>query len=115
MLKKRGGNNAYMKVAIDFDGVLCDRQGLPRSHGFIDCPPMDYAHEALKCLRRNGHEFYILTAREEKDWPAIKKWLKESGLPRIRITNKKDPGTAIYLDDRAVRFTNWIDFCKLIE
>jgi len=103
------------KYAIDFDGVLCDRQGLPRVGSFKDCAPNDYAVEAIKCLRRNHHEFYILTNREEKEWKDIYEWLKYNGFPKMRITNIKEKGTTIYLDDRAVRFTNWLDFCKLIE
>lgn len=104
-----------MKIGIDFDGVLCDRQGIPRISSFKDCPPNDYALEGVKCLRRNKHDFYVFTAREEKDWKGISEWLKEHGFPKMRITNIKEKGTVLFLDDRAVRFTNWLDFCKLIE
>ncbi len=32
-----------------------------------------------------------------------KKWLKDNGLPEMKITNEKDPGCMRIYDDRAIR------------
>jgi len=102
-----------MKYGIDFDGVLCERYSIPTKGKFVDCPSTEDAVEAVKALRHAGHELYIFTNRQKKDWKAIEKWLKEQGFPKLRITNQKESKTTVYLDDRAVRFSNWKDFCKL--
>jgi len=39
---------------------------------------------------------------------AIKKWLEKYGLKNIQVTNTKLSARA-YIDDRAIRFTNWRD------
>lgn len=102
-----------MKIAIDFDGVLIDRQGIKRDDGF-DMPPIKDAVDAVKYL--NGKfDCYICTARQSHEWLRIKRWMKHWGFPVMKVTNKKQPSTFIYLDDRAVRFTNWLDFCKLLK
>lgn len=106
-----------MKIAVDFDGVIIDRRGIPRKHDFFDDPPMDDARDAIVWLLSEGHDPYIFTNRSEDEWPKIRQWLDKWKFPRafLPITNKKELKTSIYLDDRAVRFTNWQDFCKLIE
>ena len=102
------------KIAIDFDGVLVKRDGIPRRGGFMDCLPHEGAKEAVEWLIEEGHDLYICTNRKEYFWNEIWAWLEINKIPRVRVTNKKEPGTGIYLDDRAVRFTNWQDFCKLL-
>ena len=100
------------KLALDFDGVICERYGIPTKGKFEDCPPMEGAVEAIKLLRKD-HELYIFTNRDEKDWKKMEKWLADNDIAKIRITNKKELGTVVYLDDRAIRFTSWKDFCKM--
>ena len=101
-----------MKIGIDFDGVLADGKGIPRKHGFMNWKPKEYAVEAVKFLQGLGYECYVLTARKEGEWPGIGKWLKKYKFPKMRITNKKMKAV-VYIDDRAIRFTNWQDICKL--
>ena len=102
-----------MKIAVDFDGVICDLGDIYRSHGFNDAPPKRNAITALHWLVEQGHEVWVFTARPIKEFDDIKKWLTKWGFPDLLITDTKTNAT-IYLDDRAVRFTNWVDFCKLI-
>jgi thiamine monophosphate kinase len=100
-----------MKIGIDFDGVIVERNEIPRETDFFLCRPTENALKAIKWLREK-HEVYVCTSRREVD--KIKRWLNQYGFPPLRITNWKEEGTHIYLDDRAVRFTTWLDFCKLM-
>lgn len=107
---------AKLKFAIDFDSTICERYGIPTKNGkhdFYNCPPVEDALEAIKWWKKIGHELYICTARPKKDWPKMRVWLKEHGFPRIRISNSKEMGTTAYIDDRAIRFTNWQDIRRI--
>lgn len=103
-----------MKIAIDFDGVLCRGSGVPRDHDFTKERPMDNALEAVSWLLKEKHEIYVLTGRPEKEWADIQAWLARWGFPPLYVTNLKEEGTQLFIDDRAIRFTNWQDVCKLI-
>ena len=103
-----------MIIACDFDGVLIERKSIPRPEDFEKDKPMKDAREAVKFLIERGHEVFILTSRRADNWPKIRRWLEKHDFPWLRITDTKENAT-IYLDDRAIRFTNWLDFIKLIE
>lgn len=100
-----------MLISIDFDGVIVNRAGIPRKAGVMDSEPQQYAKEAIEWLMAQGHELYIQSTRSEDE---ILLWLKLHQMPLLRVTNKKLMGTSLYLDDRAVRFSTWQDFCKLL-
>ncbi|MBU1092568.1 hypothetical protein KJ836_02785 [Patescibacteria group bacterium] len=102
------------RLAIDFDGVLCDRYGIPRSVDWFDCPPTVNAVDAIKYLDKS-YDLYVCTNRRRKEWPKIKEWLKDWGFPDLKVTNKKLIGTIAYVDDRAIRFTNWLDITKYFK
>lgn len=102
-----------MKVGIDFDGVICEREGIPRKTDFFDCPPTQNCENALKFLLKQGYDLYVFTNRDPKEWKKIQEWMKLNELPKLRVTNIKEPATSVYIDDRAVRFTCWLDICKL--
>lgn len=91
-----------MKLAIDFDSTICKKDGTP----------VNGVKNAILFLSSKGHELYICTSREEKDWPMITEWLKMNDIPQLRITNKKELETVAYIDDRSIRFTNWEDIRK---
>ena len=106
-----------MKIGLDFDGVIVDSQQFNRLEdkpNILECHPIKGAREAILWLQRRGHDIYILTARPKDEWVLIEAWLKKREFPVMRVSNKKERGTTIFLDDRAVRFTNWLDFTKLI-
>ena len=100
-----------MRIGIDFDGVLIDHKNIPtRKHWWKDKPKPN-ALEAVTMLNEK-HDVHIFTAREENDWPAIMTWLYFHGFPILEITNVKRKGVEVFIDDRAIRFTNWIDIIK---
>ena len=100
-----------MRISIDFDGVLIDSKGIPRSTEVGIGEPKENAAEAIKFLKGLGHDCFVFTARREDEWGKIKEWLTRWGFPEMEITNKKTPFT-VYIDDRAIRFTSWTDICK---
>lgn len=102
-----------MKIAIDFDGVLIDH---PHSLTFEEClavgKPVENSIEVLNYLS-DKHELFVLTARKDNELAKIGEWLDGFGFPKMRVTNKKE-NAVIYIDDRAIRFTNWLDVSKLL-
>ena len=100
------------KIAIDFDGVLCERYGIPTEGSFYDSPPTEGAVDAIKWFKKLGHEIYIFTSHDKKEYPKMKQWLKEQGFPSLRIADIKEPNTTAFIDDRAIRFTSWQDIRK---
>lgn len=111
---------AEKSIAIDFDGVI---HGYSRGWHTKDIydPPVTGAHNALKTLS-SVYGVFIFSARPATDilpWcrahfsdlkfelikDSASYWNKKGV---IGITNRKLPALA-YIDDRAIRFTNWID------
>jgi hypothetical protein len=103
------------RIAIDFDGVIHDY-----THGWQDGAihggPVLGAIEAMERLLEEGFDILILTTRgsEAVQVELIRQWLRDyefSAWDTIEITNEKHYALA-YIDDRAVRFTNWLDVRK---
>lgn len=96
-------------LVIDFDGVIHEySEGW--EDGSIYDPPVEGARENLKKLATQ-YELVIHTTRENKQ--EIKRWLKIYGFDMpLKIVTGKPRGIA-YIDDRAVRFTNWRDIRNL--
>jgi len=103
-------------IAVDFDGVI-HRYSRGWSDGTVYDEPVEGAFDALRELMR-AYAVFILTTREAEPVAA---WLREEGgfavttrAPRqfwsrkgvLLVTDRKLPALA-YIDDRAVRFTNW--------
>lgn len=96
-----------MVLAIDFDGVVHDYKNplVGRRMG----APIEGAKSALaKLARRNT----IIIFSVWGDSPAMKEWLDFYQIKYHKITNVK-PMADIYLDDKALRFSNWYD--SLVE
>lgn len=92
-------------IAIDFDGVIH-----AYSEGFRDGSvyddPVPGAIAAIKKLERKGYRVVVFTARD--DLNAVEDWLAERFKIPPPITNLK-PRAIAYIDDHAIRFTNWKD------
>lgn len=103
-------------IAIDFDGVIhWYRKGW--HDGTIYDDPIPGAIDAIRALMQH-YAVFIHTARDAVD---VAKWLVEKGQFHVStgwdgkfwnkqgillVTNRKLPAI-MYIDDRAVRFTNW--------
>lgn len=106
-----------MTLAVDFDGVVhAYSQGW--RDGTIYDPPLPGAIDGLRELM-SREAVFIFTTREAQQ---VAEWLLAYDIPatvdvdpcrtfwngrdEILVTNRKLAATA-YLDDRAVRFTDW--------
>ena len=105
-------------VAVDFDGVIhAYRRGW--ADGTIYDPPLPGALEALHGLMAR-HAVFVLTTRDTEQvahWLAGHGFVTVADRPTARrrfwntrgtllVTNRK-LAAAAYVDDRAVRFTDW--------
>lgn len=107
-----------MRIAVDLDGVICPVKSVRES--YQDLSPMPGAVERLRALRQAGHYVIILTARSMgtsnsnlgKVVRNIGKltldWLERYGVEYDEIYFGK-PNAEVYLDDRAIRFSQWSD------
>ena len=105
-----------MKYGIDFDGVICERTGIPTGDFlyFAKRKPIKNSLEAIEWLIECGHEIYIFTAHDSQS--EVEEWLKVWKFPKLRVTNIKESGTKAFVDDRAIRFeNNWQSIRKLLE
>tara|TARA_Y100000310_G_C20690197_1_gene821692 strand:- start:1933 stop:2247 length:315 start_codon:yes stop_codon:yes gene_type:complete len=94
-------------IQIDFDGVI-HRASKGYQDGEIYDEPNTGACFTIKCLIDRGYEVEILTARNKKDFEMMERWLDKWEFPKLHITNTKKPARA-YIDNRAIRFTNFED------
>jgi hypothetical protein len=118
-------------VAVDFDGVI-HAYSKGWQDGSIYDEPVDGALDALRRLMRE-HAVFIHTTRSRHQ---VARWIEQrtgygiecvtrvSLLPWRRkfwnrhglllVTNRKLPAVA-YIDDRAIRFTDWAQALKDLE
>jgi len=96
-------------ICVDFDGV-CHKYSKGYHDGTCYDIPVDGAFDAIVKLQNKGYKVVVLTARqplsEIEDW-FEKHWPGEYGA-WPEVTNTK-PVAIAYIDDRGIRFTNWVD------
>lgn len=85
-------------IAIDFDGVIR-----------VDDKPAEGVFEALNKFTNKGYDIVIFTSRNLKE---VRKFLKAYGFPNIRATHTKPDGACAYIDDKAIRFTDWREISR---
>ena len=93
-----------MVLAIDFDGTIT-------SEG----KPIEGAKESLhKLYWDNRRIIHSCRAATESGKRMIESWMNEYEIPYHEITAVK-PQADLYLDNKAIRFTNWQDFIKYLH
>lgn len=84
------------QVAVDFDGVIMDAQG----------EPIEGALEAISKLARRSYRIVVFTCR--RDLMFVDAWLEDHGFgPYILSSTFEKPRADVYIDDKALRFTDW--------
>ena len=92
-------------IAIDFDGVI-HKYRKAYHDGTIYDEPVPGTADALRLFKKKGFKLVCFTAR--KDVQGILDWMKKHNIEVDEVTNIK-PRAVWYIDDRAIRFTNWRD------
>lgn len=92
-------------IMVDLDGVICTEE---RTFERPLAEPIAGAREALQQLRDAGHTVVIYTARNWPEYRVTKKWLDDHGFAYDGLHMGK-PVADLWIDDRAIPFTNWTD------
>ncbi len=98
-------------IMIDLDGVICTEE---RTFERPLAKPLDGAREAVERLRAAGHTVIVYTARTWSEYKVTKKWLDDHGFQFDGLHMGK-PVADVWIDDRAVRFTNWPEVLAKLE
>ena len=94
-----------MILAIDFDGVVHDHKHPVQGRRMG--PPIEGAQAALQSFAARGDIIIIHSVWGDQQ-KAIGDWMKYYEIPYDQITHIK-PQADVYLDDKAIRFTRWVD------
>jgi capsule biosynthesis phosphatase len=105
-----------MRIAIDIDGTICSLRRPGQT--YADVAPVPGAVEKLQALKRNGHYLILLTARHmatcqgnvgmvvARQGKTLLDWLARHEIPFDELWFGK-PQADVYIDDNALRFTEW--------
>jgi capsule biosynthesis phosphatase len=104
------------RICIDLDGVIAQLK--QDGQTYADVAPVPGAVERMRSLKAAGHYLILLTARHMKTCGAnpglvmarvgkiTLEWLDRHGIPYDEIHFSK-PWAEVYIDDNALRFTEW--------
>lgn len=118
------GYNLKNTIAIDFDGVI-HKNSLGFHDGTIYDEPVEGTRQALKILSKKFERIVIFSCKSIGERPLVNgmtgtelvwQWLAKYNLNQYiyNVTAEK-PIASLYIDDSAIRFTNWKDIIKFIE
>jgi hypothetical protein len=96
---------------VDLDGVICTEE---RTFDRPLAKPMPGAREALQRLRDAGHTIIIYTGRGWPEFRVAKQWLEDHGMVHDGLHMGK-PIADIWIDDRAIRFSDWDAVLKQVD
>ncbi len=99
-----GSEGMQRALSIDLDGVLHSYVSGWQGHDNLPDPPVPGAVDACKRFHEAGWKLYVHTSRSHLG--PVQKWLAVHGFPPMALTRIK-PIAIAYIDDRAVRFTDW--------
>lgn len=99
-----------MRLAIDFDGVLCDGKNVEAGRRMGN--PVNGARAAMERLRKDGHHLIVHSVRGGRPGH-VRDWLRFYSVPFDEITNVKPNDVAFFVDDHGLRFEG--DWTAAIE
>jgi uncharacterized HAD superfamily protein len=99
-----------MIIIVDLDGVICtEEKTFERSFA----NPVKGARESLQKLHNMGHTIVIYSSRGWAELRMTKEWLKRYGIYYDSLVMGK-PIYDLWIDDRALGFTDWLKTIKKI-
>ncbi|GIQ69354.1 capsular biosynthesis protein [Xylanibacillus composti] len=105
-----------MRIVIDLDGTICQLKKPDQS--YAEVLPLPGAQQAIRSLKKQGHEIVIYTARNMKTQggnvgrvmqhvgKTTIDWLVEYDIPYDELVFGKPYGD-LYIDDLACTFHTW--------
>jgi phosphoglycolate phosphatase-like HAD superfamily hydrolase len=97
-------------IMVDLDGTICTEE---RTFERPLATLIPGAREALERLRAAGHTIIVYTGRGWPEYRVTKQWIDDHRIPYDGIHMGK-PIADVWIDDRALRFTNWADMLSAL-
>lgn len=95
-------------IAIDFDGII-HKYLKGQNNGTIYDKPKEGAIKGLKEFSKK-YNLIIYTCRKNKK--EIRDWLKKYDFNKSIKINTNKPKAVAYIDDKAIKFSNWKNLIK---
>lgn len=108
--------NRRQTIAVDFDGVV-HKYSKGWHDGTCYDEPMEGAFDSICRLRSRGFDVVIFSARPRsgiQDWFQTY-WPRDPRYGQIPLIVNEKPIAVAYIDDRAIRFTNWPEAMELVR
>jgi len=100
-----------MKLIIDIDGTICEEK---RQFSRSLAKPLPDAINSLKLLKKKGCILILYSARTRAEYEMTFNWLKTNDVPFDQLILGKPEGD-YWIDDRAIKFTNWKNILEQIK
>ena len=97
-----------MKLIIDIDGTICEEK---RQFSRSLAKPLPDAIQSLKSLKKRGCILILYSARTWAEYEMTLNWLKSHDVPFDQLILGKPEGD-YWIDDRAIKYTNWKEVLK---
>lgn len=114
----------HYKFCFDLDGTICYTK--KENENYKDVKPIPGAVETIQKLKESGHYIIIMTARNMKTYDnnigkiianqsmVVIEWLNKHKIPYDELHFGK-PLADFYIDDKAIKLTNWKTFNKTLK
>ncbi|MBA7694875.1 hypothetical protein ES703_103490 [subsurface metagenome] len=93
----------FLRIVIDLDGTILEEMG---EHERSRALPLARAVEGVNTLYEMGHTIIIYTARTYRELELTLSQLQQYGIKYHHLVLGKPVGD-IFVDDRAISFTDW--------
>ena len=100
-----------MQIIIDIDGTICTEE---RTYSRSLAKPLEGAKDNVNKLYNEGHTIIFYTARSWMEFEMTTDWLDKNGFKYHQLVMGKPIGD-VWIDDRALQFTNWNEISKKLE
>lgn len=122
-IRKHSYPDELIQIGIDFDGVI-HKNSKGYYDGTIYDEPIEGTFESLKKLSQK-YTLILFTTKAKPDRGLINgrntidliwEWLKKYNMDQFisKVTSEK-PRAVVYIDDKAIRFNNWIQCLEDLE